>query len=173
MNTSENHECPRCGAAIPAHAAGQPCPACLLSGALSAPEDATVTMAPSPIPAASIHCPGELGGYRLRGLLGRGGMGAVYEAEQLATGRRVALKVLTQQLDSPAMRQRFLREGRLAAAINHPNSLYVFGSEEIDGVPVITMEIAGGGTLKDTLKQRGPLPVTEAVDAILDVIGGL
>jgi uncharacterized RDD family membrane protein YckC len=100
-------------------------------------------------------------------------MGTVYEAEQLTTGRRVALKMLGQQLDSPDMRKRFLREGRLAARVNHPNSLYIFGSEEIEGLPVITMEIAGAGTLKDQLKKRGPLPVTEAVDAILDVISGL
>jgi uncharacterized RDD family membrane protein YckC len=100
-------------------------------------------------------------------------MATVYEAEQLATGRRVALKMLEQQLDSSEMRQRFLREGRLAASINHPNSLYIFGSEEIDGLPVITMEIAGGGTLKDRLKKRGPFPVPEAVDAILDAIAGL
>jgi hypothetical protein len=117
--------------------------------------------------------PFEFGGYRLLGLLGRGGMGTVYEAEQLATGRRVALKMLGQQLNSPDMQQRFLREGRLAAGVNHPNSLYVFGSEEIEGLPVITMEIAGAGTLKDKLKKHGPLPVTEAVDAILDVISGL
>jgi hypothetical protein len=117
--------------------------------------------------------PCEFGGYRLLGLLGSGGMGTVYEAEQLATGRRVALKMLGQQLDSPDMRQRFLREGRLAAGINHPNSLYVFGSEEIEGLPAITMEIARAGTLKDKLKKNGPLPVTEAVDAILDVISGL
>ena len=100
-------------------------------------------------------------------------MGTVYEAEQLATGRRVALKMLGQQLDSPDMRQRFLREGRLAARVNHPNSLFIFGSEEVEGLPVITMEIAGSGTLKDKLKKRGPLPVAEAVDAILDVISGL
>ncbi|MHC4657259.1 MAG: protein kinase domain-containing protein [Planctomycetota bacterium] len=105
--------------------------------------------------------------------LGRGGMGTVYEAEQIATGRRVALKMLGQQLDSPEMRKRFLREGRLAAGVNHPNSLYIFGSEEIEGLPVITMEIAGAGTLKDKLKKHGPLAVTEAVDAILDVISGL
>jgi len=117
--------------------------------------------------------PCEFGAYRLLGLLGRGGMGTVYEAEQLTTGRRVALKMLGQQLDSPDMRQRFLREGRLAAGVNHPNSLYIFGSEEIEGLPVITMEIAGSGTLKDQLKQRGPLPVAEAVDAILDAISGL
>jgi serine/threonine protein kinase len=71
------------------------------------------------------------------------------------------------------MRQRFLREGRLAARVSHPNSLYIFGSEEIEGLPVITMEIAGGGTLRDKLKKHGPLPVAEAVDAVLDVISGL
>jgi len=71
------------------------------------------------------------------------------------------------------MRQRFLREGRLAAGVSHPNSLYVFGSEEIEDVPVITMELAGSGTLKDKLEKRGPLPTSEAVDAILDVIAGL
>jgi serine/threonine protein kinase len=117
--------------------------------------------------------PYEFGDYRLLGLLGRGGMGTVYEAEQLNTGRRVALKMLGQQLDSPEMRRRFLREGRLAAGVNHPNSLYVFGSEEIEDLPVITMEIAGSGTLKDKLKQQGRYPVPEAVDAILDVVSGL
>ena len=100
-------------------------------------------------------------------------MGTVYEAEHLASGRRVALKMLEQELDSPELRRRFLREGRLAARVNHPNSLYVFGSEQIEGIPVITMEIAGGGTLKDELKRRGPLPVAEAVDAMLDVVSGL
>ena len=135
----------------------------------------TVSMAPgqSPSRREPTEFPCEFGGYRLRGLLGRGGMGTVYDAEQIATARRVALKMLGQGLDSPEMRQRFLREGRLAAGVSHPNSLYVFGSEEIEGVPVITMEIAGSGTLKDKLKRRGPLPVTEAVDAMLDVIAGL
>jgi hypothetical protein len=177
MNTSEKDKCKRCGAVIPAKSTEKLCPACLMSGALEPPggEDKTVSMAsgeslsffgPSEFPC-------EFGGYRLLGLLGRGGMGTVYEAEQLITGRRVALKMLAQQLDSPDMRKRFLREGRLAAGVNHPNSLYIFGSEEIEGLPVITMEIAGAGTLKDKLKKHGPLPVTEAVDAILDVISGL
>lgn len=117
--------------------------------------------------------PFEFGGYRVLGLLGRGGMGAVYEAEQIDTGRRVALKVLGHGMDSEEMRKRFLREGRLAAAVSHPNSIYIFGTEEIEGAPVIVMEIAGGGTLKDELKRRGPLPVREAVDAMLQIIAGL
>ena len=115
----------------------------------------------------------QIGAYRIVREIGQGGMGAVYEAEQEALGRRVALKMLGQQLDSPEMRKRFLREGRLAAGVNHPNSLYIFGSEEIEELPVITMEIAGAGTLKDKLKENGPMAVTEAVDAILDVISGL
>ena len=151
---------------------------CLSSSvALEPSDDQTETITIAPAGPLSLHArpefPCEFGDYRLLRLLGRGGMGAVYEAEQLSTGRRLALKMLARQIDSPDMRQRFLREGRLAARVNHPNSLYVFGSEEIEGHPVITMEIASGGTLKDRLKQRGPLPVKEAVDAILDVISGL
>jgi uncharacterized RDD family membrane protein YckC len=177
MSTNDKDKCKRCGAAIPATSTEKLCPACLMSGALELHRGGNETL--SMLPGESLSCygppefPCEFGGYRLLGLLGRGGMGTVYEAQQLATGRRVALKMLAQQLDSPEMRQRFLREGRLAASVNHPNSLYVFGSEEIDDLPVITMEIAGSGTLKDKLKERGPLSVTEAVDAILDVISGL
>ncbi|MCP4594689.1 MAG: protein kinase [bacterium] len=177
MNTSEKDECARCGAAVPTNTTDKLCPACLMSGALEPPGGRTETISMVPGGPLSLHGPSEfpceLGDYRLLGLLGRGGMGTVYEAEQVSTGRRLALKMLGRQLDSPDMRQRFLREGRLAARVNHPNSLFIFGSEEIDGLPVITMEIAGGGTLKDMLKQRGPLPVPEAVDAILDVISGL
>jgi serine/threonine protein kinase len=54
--------------------------------------------------------------------LGSGGMGIVYEAEQLSSGRRLALKVLNQSLDNEEQRQRFLREGRLAATIDHPRT---------------------------------------------------
>ena len=80
-----------------------------------------------------------IGAYRVVRLLGRGGMGEVYEAEHLEHGRRVALKVLNQRLAGDEDRARFLREGQLAASLNHPNTVYVFGSEEIDGNPVISM----------------------------------
>jgi uncharacterized RDD family membrane protein YckC len=146
-----------------------------MSGALKSPMEMTASLATgkSPVQCETTKFPCEFGEYRLRGLLGRGGMGTVFDAEQIATGRRVALKTLGHGLDSPEMRQRFLREGRLAAGVSHPNSLYIFGSEEIEGAPVITREVAGGGTLKDRVEKRGPLPTTEAVDAILDVIAGL
>lgn len=117
--------------------------------------------------------PFDFGGYRVLRLLGRGGMGAVYEAEDSASGRRVALKVLGHSLDSADTRKRFLREGRLAASINHPNSVYVYGTEEIDGTPVITMELVPRGTLQERVKTGGPLPIGEAVDVILQVMAGL
>ena len=175
MSDSSSSTCPRCGTPIREGGADRICPACLMSGALKAPVDETLPLPPGrpAAPPEPTRFPWEFGGYRLLGLLGRGGMGTVYDAEQIATGRRVALKMLGHGLDSSEMRRRFLREGRLAAGVSHPNSLYVFGSEEIGGAPVITMEIAGSGTLKDKLRKRGPLPTKEAVDAILDVIAGL
>jgi uncharacterized RDD family membrane protein YckC len=106
-------------------------------------------------------------------LLGRGGMGEVYECEHTVSGRRIALKVLRERLQNADQRARFLREGQLAASISHPHTVYIFGSEEIAGTPVISMELLPGGTLKDLVVERGPLPPSEAVSAILDIIGGL
>jgi len=117
--------------------------------------------------------PFTFGPYRIERLLGKGGMGAVYEAEDTTNGRRVALKALGHSLDSPDTRKRFLREGRIAASINHPNSVYVYGTEEIDGAPVITMELIPGGTLQERVKEDGPMAVSAAVDAILQIIAGL
>jgi len=100
-------------------------------------------------------------------------MGQVYAAEDIEHGRRVALKVLGDALSSSADRARFLREGQLAAAVTHPNSVYVYGSEVVADVPVIVMELLPGGTLKDRVRDGGPLPAAEAVTAILQVVAGL
>ncbi|HYN09583.1 MAG TPA: protein kinase [Vicinamibacterales bacterium] len=113
------------------------------------------------------------GSYRVIRLLGRGGMGEVYEAEQLETGRRLALKVLRTTLRGNEDRARFLREGQLAASISHAHTVYIFGSEEIGGAPAITMELLSGGTLKDRVSAEGPMPPSAAVSAVLDIIGGL
>ncbi len=106
-------------------------------------------------------------------MLGKGGMGEVYEAEQTDTGRTVALKTLNHSLGGAENRARFLREGRLAASLSHPNTVYVYGTEEVDGVPLITMELVPGGTLKDLVAAGGPMKVREAVDAIVQAIDGL
>lgn len=164
MNLSSSALCSDCGALLKPGAAV--CAACLLSAGA-----ATEPVEPTRAGVAMLPC--VLGDYRLLRKLGAGGMGIVYEADHVPSGRRLALKVLNQALDNEAQRQRFLREGRLAATIDHPNSVYVFGTDEIEGVPVIAMELAAGGTLRDEVKRRGPLPVSEAVDAILGIIDGL
>jgi uncharacterized RDD family membrane protein YckC len=161
------------------------CPACLLTAASEPVSDLTGAMttltplgasrAPSTGPGASARLASgqDFGPYRIVRLLGRGGMGEVYEAEQIEQGRRVALKVLSQRLTDPHDRARFLREGQLAASINHPHSVYIFGSEDIAGTPVIAMELLAGGTLKDRVREQGPLAAAAAVDAILQIIAGL
>ena len=114
-----------------------------------------------------------VGTARIGRLLGRGGMGEVCEAEHLESGRRVALKVLRSRLQNRDERARFLREGQLAASISHPHTVYIFGSDEVAGMPVISMELLPGGTLKDRVVAHGPLAPAEAVGAVLDIIGGL
>jgi hypothetical protein len=105
-------------------------------------------------------------------MLGAGGMGEVYEAEHVDHGRRVAVKILRARPVATA-RDRFLREGQLAATVHHPNCVYVFGAEEIAGTAIISMELLDGGTLRDQVTTRGPLPASEAVDLVLQVIAGL
>jgi hypothetical protein len=168
-------QCLECGAPLTPADTGGVCPKCLLKLGLAS------QLASGSMPATAkglrddgtIEEPFEFGGYRILRLLGKGGMGAVYEAEQLASGRRVALKVLGQTLDTPELHARFVREGQLAAAVRHPNVVAVLAAEEIEGTPVIVMELLHDGTLKDRVKQRGPLPVSEAVDAVLRIIEGL
>lgn len=116
----------------------------------------------------------SVGDYNLLRQLGQGGMGVVYEAEQAATGRRVALKLLSPKLaHTNESMERFVREGRLAAAFSHPRSTFVFGAGQHAGQPYITMELMPGRTLNDVCHDEGPLPVNRAVDYILDVIEGL
>ena len=175
--------CPRCGATRSAQSPDGLCAACLFAVAAERASTFTGETLGSPSSGTDVErasrqgiwpTPGHtFGPYRIERLLGRGGMGEVYEAEHVEQGRRVALKVLNQRLDSVEGRARFLREGELAASINHPHSVYIFGSEEISGIPAIAMELLPGGTLKDLVQDRGRLRPAEAVDAILQVIAGL
>ena len=151
------------------------CPRCLLQAGLGSQTDPNATVANAGGAGHRRTLPdvgGRFGPYHILRLLGRGGMGVVYEAEEQDTGRRVALKVLGRQFDSPRPRP-VSCEGRLAASINHPNSVYVFGTEEIDGTPTIAMELVSGGTLQERVKNQGPMTVAVAVDAILQIIAGL
>ena len=132
----------------------------------------TATGLPADLP--FLFAPGQqFGPYRIVRPLGKGGMGQVYEAEESDSGRRVAVKILGRGIGDDEERGRFLREGQLAASLSHPNCVYIFGTSEVQGFPVITMELAPGGTLKDLVVPDSPMPMAKAVDAILQVITGL
>jgi uncharacterized RDD family membrane protein YckC len=155
------------------------CPACLLRIGLSEQTSSIETTAgdepvrfspKGPVPRGG----DDFGDYRLIRLLGRGGFGFVWEAEHLVTDRRVALKVVTEvSADSPEAVARFQREGQIAASLNDPHCVYVYGAEVIEGYPTIVMELMRGGTLQDVLDTHGHLPPTAAVDRLMDAIDGL
>ncbi len=96
-----------------------------------------------------------LAGYRVDALLGRGGMGVVYLAQDLSLERRVALKLLAPELSSEeGFRERFLRESRLAASIDHPNVIPVYEAGEFEGALFIAMRYVEGSDLKRLLEQE-------------------
>lgn len=118
--------------------------------------------------------PENVGPYQVKRKLGQGGMGTVYEAVHAESGRRVALKLLSPEVrGTDEMVQRFRRESQIAASINHPRSTFVYEAGQHEGQLYITMELMGGGTLKDVVDEEGPLPVGRAVDYVLDMIDGL
>src|SRR5262249_55750367 len=97
---------------------------------------------------------GRLGGYRVIREGGRGGMGLVYQAEQEALGRHVALKVLPGSArPDPRLRERFRREARAAARLHHTNIVPVFGVGEDDGRPYYVMQLIAGQGLDEVLRE--------------------
>jgi serine/threonine-protein kinase len=121
--------------------------------------------------------PGALlaGKYRIERLLGRGGMGAVYAAQHELLCRRVAVKLLlTDTNQNPDGLQRFLNEARAAARLDseHVARVMEFGTLD-DGIPYMVLEYLEGQDLAELLVARGPLPVSEAVDYILEACEGL
>ena len=104
-----------------------------------------------------------LGQYRIERVLGRGGMGVVYLADDLRLGRKVALKALAPELtDNPAHGDRLRREARAAAVLSHPGIATVFALEEFDGQVFIAGEYVPGRTLRDEL-DGGPLGPEQTV----------
>jgi DNA-binding beta-propeller fold protein YncE/predicted Ser/Thr protein kinase len=103
-------------------------------------------------------------GYRLDALIARGGMGVVYRATHLGLQRQVALKVIARELaDRDGFRERFLRESRLAASLDHPAVVPVYDSREVDGELIVAMRLVEGGDLRRTIDREGPLEPARAI----------
>ena len=116
--------------------------------------------------------------YRVLEIIGGGGMGLVYMAEDLKLGRRVALKFLPEELASdPIALQRFEREAQTASSLNHPNICTIHEVEEHQGQPFIVMELLEGETLRDRLAAatsgEKPIPLDELLWTAVQVADGL
>jgi Tol biopolymer transport system component len=115
----------------------------------------------------------RLGHYRIERLLGTGGMGEVYVAEDTRLGRHVALKVLGPGLAGDRdRRERFEREARAAAALNHPNIVTIHSVEDVDGVLFLTLELIDGQTLGDVIPAGG-LPLDRVLDLSIALADGV
>src|SRR4051794_9515629 len=123
----------------------------------------------------SVPHPGsELGRYRVEGLVGRGGMGAVYRAVDLRLGRTVALKLLAPELTADAgFRSRFLTESRRAAALDHAGVVPVYEAGEEGGRLFIAMRFVDGVDLAELLRRDGPLEPARAVRIAAQVADAL
>jgi serine/threonine protein kinase len=116
----------------------------------------------------------EFAGYTVQSLIARGGMGVVYRAFDVQLGRPVALKLLAPELSAhEKFRQRFVRESRLAASVDHPNILPVYAAGESSGLLYIAMRFVLGTDLKAELEQRGSLPLPEALRILTDTAAAL
>src|ERR1700687_5344751 len=120
--------------------------------------------------------PGTLlgGRYRIIGLLGRGGMGEVYRATDLALGQSVALKLLPEEAaQNQRLLERFHGEVRIARQVSHPNVCRVYDIGQAEGMPFISMEYVDGEDLASLLLRIGPLPADKAVETARKLCAGL
>jgi len=115
------------------------------------------------------------GKYRLERLIGRGGMGEVWAAEQALTKKHVALKFLVgDAANNPDTRRRFMREARAACAVSHPNVVQIHDVVEVDGdTPVLIMELLKGESLEAKLQREGRLGVEETIAILQRVVSAV
>ncbi|PYX63447.1 MAG: hypothetical protein DMG78_31695, partial [Acidobacteria bacterium] len=120
--------------------------------------------------------PGRLiaGRYRIIALLGKGGMGEVYRADDLTLGQAVAIKFLPEEATShEGMLERFKNEVRIARRVSHPNVCRVYDVGDVDGATFFTMEYVDGEDLASLLRRIGRLPSDKAVEIARQICAGL
>src|SRR5437867_8574135 len=117
---------------------------------------------------------GQLGNYMIESVVGRGGMSVVYRAVHARLGTPVALKVLAPELSSDdKFRERFLREAKMAAGIDHPNVIPIYDTGLQDESLYIVMRNVAGGDLKALLREEGPMDPARAVAILTPVAKAL
>src|SRR5246500_369798 len=115
----------------------------------------------------------KLGPYEIQSPLGAGGMGEVYRARDTRLDRTVAIKVLTEGLEStPEVRQRFDREARAVSSLNHPHICTLYDTGHQDGIDYLVMEYLEGETLAQRL-MKGPLPIQQVLEYAIEISDAL
>ena len=148
--TAEPKQCPRCGAAIPPEAPQGLCPKCLLARA-SIPTEAGV--AAKPPPPSRQELAAAFPQLEILEMVGQGGMGFVFKARQPKLERLVALKLLSPSFAAdPAFADRFTREGRVLARLNHPNIVTIHDFGQANGFFYLLMEFVDGVNLRQAMR---------------------
>src|SRR6186997_696095 len=113
--------------------------------------------------------------FEFKSLIGSGGMGTLYLARDTSpnTYRLVALKLLLANLDSEELRDRFGREARALASLNHPNVVNIYECGEYRGSPYIVMEYVRGETVAEKIKRKAPLSLTDKLKLMMELCAGL
>ncbi len=124
---------------------------------------------------AGVLAPGTtVAGYKVEALIGRGGMGAVYRAEEEGLGRKVALKVIAPELaQDERFRERFLRESRIAASLDHPHVIPIYQAGDEDGLLFLAMRYVEGTDLARVVAEDGALEPRRAVELLSQVAEAL
>lgn len=180
----EMKRCAQCGAELPAGAADQPCPACLMrlglaswqagGRSVAATESGVAAAQPGHFQAPSIEeLSRQIPELEILELIGQGGMGAVYKARQKSLGRIVALKVLQPDLAAvPEFAERFAREAKSLAQLNHRNIVTVHDFGQRGGLCYLVMEFVEGANLRRVL-EAGRLSPQEALRLVPDLCDAL
>ena len=164
-NTESNNPCPSCGQPIPEDAPQDLCPQCVLSGVATQPDLGPVEVSASDFPDKETVAK-AFPQLEILELIGHGGMGIVYKARQPNLERHIALKLLPEKLgESPQFAERFSREARTLAHLNHPNIVSVYDFGQTAGLYFLMMEYVDGVNLREAMR-AGRFSPNEALEIV-------